>query len=100
MGRAGYHGAHTKIFISEDGTVWEEGSERARPSRRWANDNIQVEDEQRGPRQNQKEHEYRILAVYAEFLLHSTARKARSQSAEFTLSKNPGFRRCDRVDQQ
>ena len=64
-----YNGGHSKIYLSEDGTVWSQVSEREPHSRRWADDNIQVSSEEehsRGPRHNYKEHKYRILAAYAE----------------------------------
>lgn len=66
MGSGGYVGSHTKIFLSEDGTVWPEDIVAGpAPSKRWANDAIWPDTSDQRRKSDHKKHEFRILAAYA-----------------------------------
>jgi hypothetical protein len=86
MGDGGYTGGHTKIFISEDGTIWPEDmpAKPVRPSKRWADDAIRPDTCDSRRKSNHKKHEFRILAAYAHAFRTNT-RPARVEAVPTTL---------------
>jgi hypothetical protein len=69
MSKGGYIGGHTKIFLSEDGTLWPDGADPvAKTTKRWGSDGVELvgpHERKRFVAQSGKTAELKFLAAMA-----------------------------------